>query len=91
MPDEPEAQGLLALMLLNDARREARFEHGELVPARRPGPDPVGRSQIARGRELLDRALALGGRRPYVIQAAIASLHADEPQDWPEIAARNGS
>src|SRR6185503_21182020 len=44
-------------------------------------------SQIARGRELLDRALALGGRGPYVVQAAIASLHVDEPQDWPEIAA----
>jgi RNA polymerase sigma-70 factor (ECF subfamily) len=45
------------------------------------------KSQIARGRELLDRALALGGRGSYVVQAAIASLHVDEPQDWPEIAA----
>jgi RNA polymerase sigma-70 factor (ECF subfamily) len=43
--------------------------------------------QVARGRATLDRALALGGRGPYVLQAALASLHADEPQDWPQIAA----
>ena len=39
---------------------------------------------------MLDRALALGGRGPYVLQAAIAALHADEPQDWPQIAALYG-
>ena len=87
MPDEPEVQGLLALLLLNDARREARFEHGELVLLVDQDRARWDESQIARGRELLDRALALGGRGPYVVQAAIASLHADEPQDWPEIAA----
>ena len=47
--------------------------------ARRPGSDPLGRDQIAAGRAALDRALALAGRGPYVLQAAIASLHADEP------------
>jgi RNA polymerase sigma-70 factor (ECF subfamily) len=46
--------------------------------------------QIACGRAVLDRAFALGGRGPYVVQAAIASLHADEPRDWPQIAALYG-
>ena len=45
---------------------------------------------IARGRAALDRALALRGRGPYVLQAAIAALHADEPRDWPQIAALYG-
>jgi RNA polymerase sigma-70 factor (ECF subfamily) len=44
-------------------------------------------AQIERGRGLLDRALALGGRGSYVLQAAIASLHFGQPQDWPQIAA----
>ena len=47
-------------------------------------------AQIAAGRAVLDRALALRGRGPYVVQAAIASLHADEPRDWPQIAALYG-
>ena len=46
--------------------------------------------QIADGKAVLERALALGGRGPYVLQAAIASLHVDEPQDWPQIAALYG-
>ncbi|MGZ4270794.1 MAG: RNA polymerase subunit sigma-24, partial [Solirubrobacteraceae bacterium] len=46
--------------------------------------------QIAAGRAALDRALALRGRGAYVLQAAIASLHADEPRDWPQIAALYG-
>ena len=90
MPDEPDAQGLLALMLLNDARREARFEQGELVLLADQDRSRWDTSQIATGRDLLDRALALGGRGSYVVQAAIASLHVDEPQDWPEIAALYG-
>ena len=45
---------------------------------------------IELGRAVLDRALALHGRGPYVMQAAIASLHADEPRDWPQIAALYG-
>jgi RNA polymerase sigma-70 factor (ECF subfamily) len=87
MPDEPEVQGLVALMLLNDARREARFDHGELVLLPDQDRSLWDASEIERGRELLDRALALGGRGSYVIQAAIASLHIEEPQDWPQIAA----
>ena len=47
-------------------------------------------AQIADGRATLERALALRGRGPYVVQAAIASLHAEEPRDWPQIAALYG-
>ena len=91
MPDEPEVHGLLALMLLHDSRRDARFRDGELRAARRPGPLAAGtRGRSPTGRAALDRALALRGRGPYVIQAAIASLHADEPRDWPQIAALYG-
>ncbi|MFL5826751.1 MAG: RNA polymerase sigma factor [Thermoleophilaceae bacterium] len=87
MPDEPEVHGLLAMMLLLDARREARFEGGELVLLADQDRSRYDRSEIGDGRVALDRALALQGRGPYVVQAAIASLHADEPRDWPQIAA----
>jgi len=90
VPDEPEVQGLLALMLLLDARREARFRDGELVLLADQDPSRLDTAEIAEGREALDRALALQGRGPYVVQAAIASLHADEPRDWPQIAALYG-
>ena len=90
MPDEPEVHGLRALMLLNDARREARFEGGELVLLADQDRSRWDAAQIARGREALERALALRGRGQYVIQAAIASLHAEEPRDWTEIAALYG-
>ncbi len=90
MPDEPEVLGLLAMMLLLDARREARFEDGELVLLHDQDPSLFDTAQIADGRAVLDRALALLGRGPYVVQAAIASLHADEPRDWPQIAALYG-
>ena len=90
MPDEPEVHGLLALMLVNDARREARFADGAVVLLRDQDRSLWDVDQIAAGRAALDRALALGGRGPYVLQAAIASLHADEPQDWPQIAALYG-
>ncbi len=90
MPDEPEVHGLLALMLLHDARREARFDNGELVLLADQDPSRWDAEQIARGRAILDRALALRGGGPYVVQAAIASLHADEPRDWPQIAALYG-
>jgi RNA polymerase sigma-70 factor, ECF subfamily len=90
MPDEPEVHGLLALMLLHDARREARFRDGELVLLADQDPALWDAAQIADGRLVLDRALALRGRGPYVLQAAIASLHADEPRDWPQIAALYG-
>ena len=90
MPDEPEAHGLLAMMLLHDARREARFRDGELVLLADQDRSLWDTAQIADGRAALDRALALHGRGPYVVQAAIASLHADEPRDWPQIAALYG-
>jgi RNA polymerase sigma-70 factor (ECF subfamily) len=90
MPDEPEVHGLLALMLVNDARRDARFAGGTVVRLRDQDRSLWDFDQIAEGRAALDRALALGGRDPYVLQAAIAALHADEPQDWPQLAALYG-
>jgi RNA polymerase sigma-70 factor, ECF subfamily len=90
MPDEPEAQGLLALMLLNDARREARFAGDAVVLLADQDRSLWDHDQIGRGRVVLDRAVALGGRGPYVIQAAIASLHVDDPPDWQELAALYG-
>jgi RNA polymerase sigma-70 factor (ECF subfamily) len=90
MPDEPEVHGLLALMLLNDSRRDARFADGTVVLLADQDRSLWDLEQIAEGRAELDRALALGGREPYVLQAAIAALHVDEPQDWPQIAALYG-
>jgi RNA polymerase sigma-70 factor (ECF subfamily) len=74
-------------MLLDDARREARFAGGELVLLADQDRSRWDAAKITRGRETLDRALALQGRGAYVVQAAIASLHLDEPHDWPQIAA----
>jgi RNA polymerase sigma-70 factor (ECF subfamily) len=90
MPDEPEVHGLLAMMLLLEARRAARFRDGELVLLDDQDRSLWDPAQITAGRASLDRALALRGRGPYVVQAAIASLHADEPRDWAEIAALYG-
>jgi len=90
MPDEPDVHGLLALMLLLDARRDARFLDGDLVLLADQDRSLWDGGQIGSGQEALDRAIALHGRGPYVIQAAIASLHADEPRDWEEIAALYG-
>jgi RNA polymerase sigma-70 factor (ECF subfamily) len=87
MPDEPEAHGLLALMLLHDARRAARFSDGELVLLADQDRSSWDAAQIAQGRAALERALALHGAGPYVIQAAIAALHTDDPVDWRQIAA----
>jgi RNA polymerase sigma-70 factor, ECF subfamily len=86
MPDEPEVQGLQALMLLDDARRDARFAGGELVLLADQDRSRWDAAKIARGREALERAFALQGRGAYVLQAAIASLHMEEPRDWPQIA-----
>jgi RNA polymerase sigma-70 factor (ECF subfamily) len=90
MPDEPEVHGLLALMLLNDSRREARFRDGELVLLDEQDRSLWHRDKMAAGRVSLDRALALRGRGPYTLQAAIASLHAEDDPDWAEIAALYG-
>jgi RNA polymerase sigma-70 factor, ECF subfamily len=90
MPDEPEVQGLLAMMLLHDARRAARFRDGDLVLLADQDRSLWDTAQIAAGRKVLDRAFALRGRGPYVVQAAIASLHLDDPRDLAQIAALYG-
>jgi RNA polymerase sigma-70 factor (ECF subfamily) len=90
MPDEPEVAGLLALMLLQDSRRDARFRDGDIVLLADQDRDLWDRRRIAAGRTALDRALALRGRGPYVLQAAIAALHAEDELDWAQIAALTG-
>jgi RNA polymerase sigma-70 factor, ECF subfamily len=90
LPDDPEIRGLLAMMLLHDSRREARFSGGELVLLGDQDSSRWNTTQITAGRAELDRALALGRRGPYVLQAAIASLHAELPCDWAQIAAVYG-
>jgi RNA polymerase sigma-70 factor (ECF subfamily) len=90
MPDEPEVHGLVALMLVNDARRDARFADDMVVLLRDQDRSLWDFDQIEQGRRTLDRALALGGRGPYVVQAALAVLHSEELQDWPQIAALYG-
>jgi RNA polymerase sigma-70 factor (ECF subfamily) len=87
MPDEPEVHGLHALMLLQDARREARIANGELVLLADQDRSLWDLDRIARGRVILDRALALRGRGAYVLQAAIASLQCEPAVDWPQVAA----
>ncbi len=90
MPDEAEVHGLLALMLVNNARSEARFAAGELVLLADQDRSLWDDEEIGRGRTALDRAMALGGRGPYVLQAAIAILHTEKTVDWPRIAALYG-
>jgi RNA polymerase sigma-70 factor (ECF subfamily) len=90
MPDEPEVYGLQALMLINDARRDARFADDVVVLLKDQDRSLWNADELAKGRAALDRALALGGRDSYVLQAAIAALHVDEPPDWPQLAALYG-
>jgi RNA polymerase sigma-70 factor, ECF subfamily len=87
MPDEPEVHGLLALILIHHARRKARFADGDLVLLEDQDRSLWDARRIAAGRTALERAIALRGRGPYVLQAAIASLQSDDEIDWPEIAA----
>jgi RNA polymerase sigma-70 factor (ECF subfamily) len=87
MPDEAEVNALLALMRLHHARRWARFADGELVRLADQDRSVWDVALIASGRADLDRALALRGRGPYVVQAAIASLQLEDPIDWSEISA----
>jgi RNA polymerase sigma-70 factor, ECF subfamily len=87
MPDEPEVHGLKAMMLLLHARRDARFRAGELVLLADQDSALWDEAEIARGRAVLDRAIALHGRGVYVEQAAIASLHVEQPRPWAQIAA----
>lgn len=86
MPDEPEVHGLLALMRIQHARREARFSGEELVLLEDQDRSLWDAEEIVAGRT----ALALRGRGPYVLQAAIASLQAEERIDWNEVAALYG-
>ena len=90
LPDESEVTGLLALMLLTDARRAARTgPEGELIPLAEQDRHLWDRAQIAEGFVLVTRALRAGLKGEYQLQAAIAALHdeaedADET-DWPQI------
>jgi RNA polymerase sigma-70 factor, ECF subfamily len=86
MPDQPEAHGLLALMMIHHARRRARFSGEDLVLLEDQDRSLWDHAQIAAGRAVLDRAVALGGRGAYVIQAVIASLQTAEQIDWPQVA-----
>jgi RNA polymerase sigma-70 factor (ECF subfamily) len=96
LPGEPEALGLLALLLLHDSRRDTRAgPGGELVPLEEQDRSRWDRAQIDEGISTLDRALALGRRGPYQLQAAIAALHAGAPSpqatDWRQIALLYGA
>jgi RNA polymerase sigma-70 factor (ECF subfamily) len=87
MPDEPEVHGLHALLLLQDARRDARVSpEGQLVLLEEQDRTLWDEDEVEQGRLALERALARRGPGPYQLQAAIASLHYQEPTDWPQIA-----
>jgi RNA polymerase sigma-70 factor (ECF subfamily) len=95
MPDEPEALGLLALMLLHDARRPARLDgDGDLVPLEDQDRTLWDATAIAEGQGVLDRALRRHRPGPYQVQAAIAACHAaaadPSATDWRQIAALYG-
>ena len=76
LPDDPEVGGLLALMLLTDARRAARTgPNGELIPLDEQVRSNWDRARISEGERILQRALSRGTTGPYQIQAAIAALH----------------
>ena len=96
MPDEPEALGLLALMLLHDARREAReADDGSLVLLEDQDRGAWDQSRIREGSALVDRALRMGRPGSYQLQAAIAALHDEaatpDATDWPQIVALYGA
>jgi RNA polymerase sigma-70 factor (ECF subfamily) len=95
LPDEPEAGGLLALLLLHDARRAARSNAaGELVPLEDQDRSRWDASEIKEGVQLLEAALRRGRPGPYQVQAAIAACHSTAPEaadtDWAQIAALYG-
>jgi RNA polymerase sigma-70 factor (ECF subfamily) len=91
MPDEPEVAGLLALMLLHDARRVARCAAPDHAPVLLDEQDRSrwDRAEIAEGVALVERALRAGRPGPYQLQAAIAAVHAEaarpEDTDWSQI------
>ncbi|MEW2359806.1 DUF6596 domain-containing protein [Spirillospora sp. NPDC029432] len=95
LPDDPEAAGLLALMLLTDARAAARVgPAGELVPLAEQDRSRWDAAAIAEGVELITRTLARRRPGPYQLQAAIAACHDEAPTaaetDWPQILALYG-
>lgn len=86
--DEPEAYGLLALMLLHDSRRTARIRDGRVVPLGEQDRSRYDRTTVDAGQAALDRALSFGRPGgPYVLQAAIASLQTEADIDWPGVVA----
>lgn len=92
VPDVPEVRGLLALMLLTDARRAARSgSSGEIIPLDTQDRSKWNRHQIEEGTRLLQEVLPRGAVGPYQVQAAIAALHDEAPSadstDWPQILA----
>jgi RNA polymerase sigma-70 factor, ECF subfamily len=92
MPDEPEALGLLALMLLTEARRATRTTPGgDLVRLADQDRRRWDRALVAEGQDLVRRCLRLGRPGPYQIQAAIAAVHSDAPSagatDWGQVVA----
>ena len=92
MPSEAEAMGLLALLLLQDSRRDARqTTEGDLVLLRDQDRSRWDQARIAEGTAVLERASALGPPGPYQLQAAIAGVHARattaDATDWPRIVA----
>ena len=96
MPDEPEAWGLLALMLLHDSRRDARTAaDGSLVVLGDQDRSRWHRDQIDEGKRIIERALRARPVGAYRIQAAISALHASaaraDETDWPQIAALYGA
>jgi RNA polymerase sigma-70 factor (ECF subfamily) len=96
MPDQPEALGLLALMLLHDARHDTRVgAGGALVPLEEQDRSRWDRAKITEGLAALDGAIAMRRRGPYQVQAAIAALHAKaagaSSTDWTQIAALYGA
>jgi RNA polymerase sigma-70 factor (ECF subfamily) len=86
MPDEAEAHGLLALMLLHDSRAPARFSGGEMVLLEDQDRSLWDQARITAGRAELTRARALDAGGPYTLQAAIAALHTFERTDWGAVA-----
>jgi RNA polymerase sigma-70 factor (ECF subfamily) len=90
MPGEPEPRGLLALMLLHEARRATRTRDGMLVTLENQERSRWDRALIAEGVATLDQALGIGRAGAYQLQAAIAACHATAPDaastDWPRIA-----
>jgi len=96
LPDEPEAAGLLSLMLLHDARRDARVStEGAMIPLEEQDRSCWDGARIREGLDILDHAIATRRRGPYQLQAAIAALHAKavsaSSTDWRQIAALYGA